>query len=79
MSSAEDILNSALELPKRERARIAHELIASLDGAPEQGAEAAWSQELRERARQAEAGEVELDDWDDVQACARARLAQTRK
>jgi hypothetical protein len=59
-----DLLGAVLELPTKERARIAHELLLSLDD--EQGDEAiderAWLAELDERRRQAESGEVEMLD-----------------
>jgi hypothetical protein len=41
--SAEALLDSALKLPSEDRARIAAELIASLDGIPEAGVEAPTS------------------------------------
>jgi hypothetical protein len=65
-----------MELTKEERARLARELIASLDGPDRADAEARWVEELRERVRQAEAGEVEFDDWDDVRARVRTELSK---
>jgi len=47
--SAEALLDSVLKLPSEDRARIAAELIASLDGIPEARVEAAWDAEV-ERA-----------------------------
>ncbi|HEV3456590.1 MAG TPA: addiction module protein [Thermoanaerobaculia bacterium] len=64
--SAETLLDSALKLPSEDRARIAAELIASLDGIPEAGVEAAWDAEVERRVAQVDQGEVELLDWNDV-------------
>jgi putative addiction module component (TIGR02574 family) len=66
--SAEALLDSALKLPSDDRARIAAELIASLDGIPEAGVEAAWDAEVKRRIAQADQGEVQLLDWNDVKA-----------
>lgn len=66
--SAEALLDSALKLPSEDRARIAAELIASLDGAPEAGVEAAWDVEVERRIAQADQGEVHLLDWNDVKS-----------
>jgi len=66
--SAEALLDSALKLPSEDRARIAAELIASLDGTPEEGVEAAWDAEVGRRIAQVDRGEVQLLDWNDVKA-----------
>jgi putative addiction module component (TIGR02574 family) len=65
-TSADDLLESALELPREERARIAAELLASLAGTPDEGVEAAWDAELERRIEQVDQGEVQLLDWNDV-------------
>jgi putative addiction module component (TIGR02574 family) len=66
--NAETLIASALKLPSEERARIAAELIASLDGIPEAGVEAAWDIEVGRRIAQVDQGELELLDWNDVKA-----------
>lgn len=66
--SAEALLDSALRLPSEDRARIAAELIASLDGIPEAGVEAAWDAEVERRIEQVDQGKVQLVDWNDVKA-----------
>ena len=73
--SAEALLDSALKLPSEERARIAAELIASLDGIPEAGVEAAWDAEVERRIEQVDQGKVQLLDWNAV----RAEVAQVVK
>jgi hypothetical protein len=62
-TSADDLLVSALKLPREERARIAAELIASLAGFLDEGVEAAWDIELERRIEQVDLGEVQLLDW----------------
>ena len=65
-ASADDLLRSALRLPREERTRIAAELLASLAGIPGQGTEAAWDAELERRIEQVDQGEVKLLDWNAV-------------
>lgn len=57
-----DVLAEALELPPEERARIAAELLESLDYAQED-VDAAWAAEIQHRVALAEAGELESTDW----------------
>lgn len=65
-TSANDLLRSALRLPRRGRARVAAELLASLAGIPDEGVETAWDAELERRIEQVDQGEVHLLDWNDV-------------
>jgi Putative addiction module component. len=51
-----------LELPLDERAKMAAELLESLNEA-EEGVEAAWASEIRSRVAAARAGEIESTDW----------------
>ena len=44
------------------------ELIASLDGEPEAGVEAAWLVEIDQRIKDVDEGRVQLRDWSDVKA-----------
>jgi putative addiction module component (TIGR02574 family) len=60
--ATQDVLAEALELPPEERARIAAELLESLDYAQED-VEAAWAAEIQRRVAQAQAGELESTDW----------------
>jgi putative addiction module component (TIGR02574 family) len=63
-SAAKAILEATLKLDPQERARIAHELIVSLDEGPtEDGVEAAWEQELDRRAGEIDSGAVKLEPW----------------
>ena len=48
---AKDLLRDAMALPVDERAELAEELLASIDGDGESKIEAAWGAELEQRAR----------------------------
>jgi len=69
---AADLLSNALALPVRERAKIAHELLLSLDDGADSDAAGVWVEELQERAREVRSGLVATEDWETV----KARLAQ---
>ena len=67
MADPARVLEDALTLSTDDRARIAHELLHSLE--PEDvDAAAAWSQEIRRRVDEIEAGTAELEDWEIVRA-----------
>ena len=55
------MLRAALGLPIDERADLARELLASLDGEDEKAAEA-WRDELARRAEEVREGRVQLVD-----------------
>lgn len=67
MRVTRDLLREALELPLDERAKMAAELLESLD-ASEQDVEAAWATEIERRVAAARAGELESTDWRTVLA-----------
>lgn len=73
--SDQDILTTALALPAPERARLAHELIVSLDGAEDPSSAEAWIAEIGRRAREVEEGSAVLEEWSMV----RERLAARRR
>jgi putative addiction module component (TIGR02574 family) len=61
------VLEDALTLTVEDRARVAHELLQSLE--PEDSdAAAAWSDEIQRRVDEVDAGTAQLDDWDTVRA-----------
>lgn len=70
-SRPDKVRADALSLPTQERARLAHDLIASLDDALDPGAAEAWVAELERRAREVESDAAPLEDW----AAVRARWA----
>ena len=66
---AEAILREALALPADDRARVAVELVASLEDLPTEDAasvEAAWATEIERRAKRALSGESAGESWDTV-------------
>ena len=70
--AAADLLTNALALPVQERARIAHQLLLSLDAGTDVDAAEAWVAELEKRAQEVRTGSVATEDW----ATIRARLGQ---
>lgn len=63
---ARKLIEEALRLPIRDRAAVAAELLASLDGDADPDVEAAWAAEIERRIRRVDAGDGELEDWDEV-------------
>lgn len=57
-----------MSLPPEERADLAAELLASLDGPPDDPAEveAAWATEIEKRARRVLEGKSTGEPWEDV-------------
>jgi putative addiction module component (TIGR02574 family) len=64
--AAEVVLSEALELTDDERAAIAAELIASLDGQADEDVEKAWAAEIERRMAALDAGTSTLTPWWDV-------------
>ena len=65
---ARKLLHDAMELPVQERAVLAADLLASLDGEPESDVEAAWATEIENRAREALAKPDDDVAWEAVRA-----------
>lgn len=75
----EALLQEALKLPRRERADVAAELLASLDDEltdDPQELEKVWAAEIERRARRALAGESAGVPWREVKRRAERRLAK---
>jgi putative addiction module component (TIGR02574 family) len=58
-----EVLHDALELSADDRAELAADLLASLDGPPDADASAAWTDEIRRRVDGALAGDVKGTPW----------------
>lgn len=71
-----DVFADALALPAKERARLARELLESLEEEADPGAAEAWRTEIERRAREVEDGSVTLNDWDEVRASLTQRLSK---
>lgn len=76
---AQALLREALALPIDERADVAAELLASLDGTETGDAEveAAWASEIERRARRVLAGDSSSIPWEDVRRRAEADLRKS--
>lgn len=73
--AATDVLTEILRLPAEERAKLAPELIRSLDGEHDADAAAVWDEEIERRAAEVEAGTAETMTLEEYRAHVRARRA----
>ena len=74
--SARKLLQDGLRLPAEDRARIATELLASLDGTPDADWDATWAAELERREQAAALRGAPAPEWGEVRARILARLAR---
>jgi hypothetical protein len=74
MPGSKEILPELLKLPVSERARLAKELVRSLDRSEDPDAAAAWMGELDRRAREVISGTAKLEDWAKARHRIEARL-----
>ena len=65
---ARKLLHAAMELPVAERAELAADLLASLDGDSDAEVEAAWAAEIERRVRDAQANPDDDVAWESVRA-----------
>jgi len=70
----ETLRNAALTLSEQERATLARDLVASLDGPADESVAEAWDREICRRIQQIESGEAKLLDPKEVLSRARARI-----
>ena len=70
----ESLRQDALELSESDRATLARDLVASLDGPEDPDAAKAWDIELCRRINEIESGNATLLDADEVLERARERL-----
>ena len=66
-----------LRLPRTERARVAEEILSSLEE-PDEQVVAAWARELGRRSREIAQGRVQPVDWDAAQVEILRELEQRR-
>ena len=78
VSTAEDVLKMALQLPEPDRARVAAEMLASLGARPEDRDEDAWIAEVERRGQAALAGEPGLS-WSETLENVERRLGRDEK
>jgi putative addiction module component (TIGR02574 family) len=73
----DELLAEALRLPRGERARVAQELLSSLEESEEEVA-AAWATELERRSHEAADGRVPTLPWEAARAEILRELEQKR-
>jgi putative addiction module component (TIGR02574 family) len=61
-ADAQKVFQEALTLPPNDRAELAAQLLATLEGS-EDGVEAAWAAEIKRRAAEARANPDDDEDW----------------
>jgi putative addiction module component (TIGR02574 family) len=61
--STEELLAQVLRLPRQERARLAEELLSSLEEPEDEEVAAAWAPELERRSREVAEGKVQTVAW----------------
>ena len=72
----EKIRSEALDLSESERAELAHNLVASLDGPPEPDVEKAWDTEILRRLAEIDSGTANLIDREEFSRRLRARMGR---
>ncbi len=76
-----DIEAQALQLTPKERGELAHRLIVSIDGEPEDSPEAiaqAWDEEIARRVADMDAGRAKWIPADEVMTRLRAKIAAAK-
>ncbi len=63
---SQTVLTQVLSFSLEERATLAVEIIASIDGEPEADAEAAWATEIENRARRVISGQSKGQPWEEA-------------
>ncbi|MGO9833604.1 MAG: addiction module protein [Polyangiaceae bacterium] len=71
--SRSELLHEALELSAEDRAELAADLLASLDGPPDASVPAAWTDEIRRRVDRAVGGEATGTPWPELREKLRGR------
>lgn len=73
-SRSRELLEAALRLSAEERAELAVELVASVDGGPDADAEAAWAAEITRRVSATLEGTARTVDWPSLRKRVQRRL-----
>ncbi|NMO20035.1 addiction module protein [Pyxidicoccus fallax] len=78
MATADEILNDALRLPSKERARLAHELLLSLDKPVQEAPadESEWAKVIKRRVHEVVSGKVKLVSVEDARRSVAERLGR---
>jgi putative addiction module component (TIGR02574 family) len=75
-ATLEKLRSEALRLSDAERARLAHDLVQSLDAPSDPDAAEAWEQEISRRLDAIDAGTAVLIDRDELSRRLKARLVR---
>ena len=75
-TTLEKLRSEALQLPDRERAELAHELMKSLDAPVDTDAAEAWEKEILRRLAEVESGTATLIDRKELRRRMRARMSE---
>ena len=76
-TALERIRSEALNLPEAERAELAHNLVASLDGHADPDVQAAWEAEILRRLAEIDSGTAELIDRKELRRRISARMKRS--
>ena len=79
MSMTAEKVAEMLALPERERAFLAHQLIASLDNAVDANAESEWQEVIDRRSREMSEGRLDSRSEEEMIEEIRARLHAARR
>jgi putative addiction module component (TIGR02574 family) len=74
MATVDEVLSDALKLSEKERARVAHELLLSLEDEEDPSAAEQWDKEIERRAREVLDGKVKGIPWEEVEARLRQKF-----
>lgn len=70
----DNITSAAMTLPEKERAKLAQDLMASLDGPADLNVTQAWDDEICRRINDIQSGKAELLDADEAIRRARVQI-----
>ena len=76
--STEELLAQVLQLPRQDRARLAEELLSSLEEADDEEVAVAWAPELERRSREVAEGKVRTVAWSTTRTEILKELAERR-
>ena len=73
-AAVQEVLNTALQLPERDRADLAASLIESLDQPFDSDAQTVWAEEVHRRLAELDSGKVKPVPWDEARQAIAGRV-----
>ncbi len=73
-AAVQEVLNTALQLPERDRADLAASLIESLDQPFDSDSQTAWAEEVGRRVAELDAGTVRPVPWEEARQAIAGRV-----